>query len=94
MSKDDFSIKAGIVVEVWMLVRDNDAWAEIIKYGDLGFPLAYAYKAKLATLEPSGKKVVAEVYDIIIESLGIENKEYEDFEAMLDQKIADQETEE
>ena len=89
---DEFARKAAIVAEVWMICRDNDAWSEIIKYGDLGFPLGYAHKAKLATLQPSGKKTVVEIYDVIVESLGIEDKEYEDFEAMLDQKIADQES--
>ena len=83
--------KAKIVAECWMLTRDVDTWAEIIKYGDLGFPLAYAHTAKLVTLEKQGVIAVLEVYNIILESLEVDpDKQYEDFEAVLDQRIEDQ----
>lgn len=83
--------KAKIVAECWMLTRDVDTWAEIIKYGDLGFPLAYAHNAKLATLQKQGVISVLEVYNIILESLEVDpDKQYKDFEAVLDQRIEDQ----
>lgn len=83
--------KAKIVAECWMLTRDVDTWAEIIKYGDLGFPLAYAHTAKLVRLEKPGVISVLEVYNIILESLEVDpDKQYEDFEAVLDQRIEDQ----
>jgi len=83
--------KAKIVAECWMLTRDVDAWEEILKYGDLGFPLAYAYNSKLVNLNKEGVMPILEIYSIICESLEIDpDKRYEDFEAMLDQRIKDQ----
>ena len=83
--------KAKIVAEAWMLTRDVEAWKEILKYGDLGFPLAYAYNAKLVNLNKEGIMPILEVYSIICESLEIDpDKRYENFEALLDQRIEDQ----
>jgi len=91
MKTMEFDDKAQITAEAWMLVRDSEVWDEIVQYGDLGFPLAYAHVAELATLDEDGKKLVLDVYDIIVKSLEIPDEYYEDFEAMLDVRIAMQE---
>ena len=93
--KTEFDRKAKIAAQCWMLTREVETWAEIIKYGDIGFPLAYAHTAGLVEVNKKGAVPVLEVYDIIVESLDIDpDKEYEDFEAMLDQRIEDQDADE
>ena len=89
MKKMEFDDKARVTAEAWMLVRESDVWDEIVQYGDLGFPLAYAHIAELADVSDDGKKLVLDIYDIIVKSLEIpEDDYYEDFEAMLDVRIA------
>lgn len=84
----NFDKKAQIVSEAWMLIRKSGEWDEIVKYGDVGFPLAYAHDNELATIKEGGKKYVLEMYDLIANVLQIPNdEEYEDFEAMLDKNI-------
>ncbi len=83
----NFDDKAAIVSECWMVVRRQDAWGELIEYGDLGFPLAYAYVTKAVTLEDQGRLYVEEVYDVILASLNIPDEEYVDFEALLDKHL-------
>lgn len=84
----DFDTKAEIVAECWMIVRDQEAWQELLKYGDLGFPLAYSHVNKIATLEEKGTGFVEDVYTVMVATLGIPDEEYADFEAMLDKNIA------
>ena len=92
MKTMEFDDKARVTAEAWMLVRDSEVWDEIVQYGDLGFPLAYAHIAELAELDDDGKKLVLDIYDIIVKSLEVpEDDFYEDFEAMLDVRIAMQE---
>ena len=87
----EFDRKAKIVAECWMLTRNVDTWKEIIAYGDIGFPLAYAHQTGLVEVTKKGLVPVLEVYDIIIESLEVDpDTRYEDFEAVLDQRIEDQ----
>ena len=91
MKTMEFDNKARVTAEAWMLVRDSEVWDEIVQYGDLGFPLAYAHVANLAKLDDEGKKLVLDVYDIIVKSLEVPDEYYKDFEAMLDVRIAMQE---
>lgn len=83
----NFDDKASIVAECWMIVRKQEAWQQLMEYGDLGFPLAYAYVNKAVSLEDTGVTFVEEVYDVMLASLGIPDEEYVDFEALLDKHI-------
>lgn len=83
----DFDTKADIVAECWMIARDEEAWKPLFKYGDLGFPLAYAHNHKFVELQEKGTAFVEEVYAVMIDTLGVPDEEYEDFEAVLDKHI-------
>ncbi len=84
----EFDRVANIVSECWMTTREIDEWKEIHKYLDLGFPLSYSHVNNFATLSENGQRLVEEGYAIIRDSLGIDDKEYDNFEAMLDENIA------
>lgn len=80
--------KAHVVGDAWMLIRKSSEWDEVVKYGDVGFPLAYAVDNDLASIEDRGEKYIEEVYDLLINILQIpEDEFYENFEAMLDRNI-------
>lgn len=89
----EFDTKASIVAEAWLVIREVEQWNDVAKYADLGFPLAYAHENGFATLSKQGQVLVEETYSIIRDTLGIEDIDYEDFEAMLDANIAMQEAE-
>ena len=93
MKQMEFEDKARVVAECWMVVRDHEVWDEIVNYGDLGFPLAYSHIAELSELTDDGKKLVVDVYDIILKSLEVEDQFYRTFEDVLDAKIAIQDAE-
>lgn len=83
--------KTAIVAECWLVTRNHDAWQELIKYGDIGFPLAYAVNENIATVDQRGENFIEELYDLIAATLDIDSAwPYEDFEAMLDENIAKQ----
>lgn len=85
----NFDTKVDIVAECWMVTRNVEAWKELLTYGDIGFPLAYAYKTDLVELKSDKAKVyIEELYEIIAKTLDIDvDAEYNDFEDMLDANI-------
>lgn len=84
----DFKKKASIVSECWLATRTHHAWEELIKYGDLGFPLAYAVNDNMATVDSRGEAFIEELYSLIVTTLDIDPEaEYENFENMLDANI-------
>lgn len=87
----DFETKCSIVSECWLVTRNHEAWKELLNYGDLGFPLAYAVTENIATVDERGKGFIEELYSLIVATLDIDDTEYADFEAMLDANIAQQE---
>lgn len=83
----DFDTKAAIVSECWMVVRKQEAWSQLLEFGDLGFPLAYAHDNKLVVLEDKGRGFVEEIYTVMVASLDIPDEDYADFEALLDKHL-------
>ena len=74
--------KERIVSEAWFPIMAHEAWSDVLKYGDLGFPLAYASQRGIATLTKEAQKFVEEVYAVLIQSLDIPDAEYTDFAEM------------
>jgi hypothetical protein len=81
----DFQTKCNVVTGCWLSVREEDSWASVMKYGDIGFPLAYAHAFGLAVLTPDGEEFVSEVYEVIKVALGV-NEDLSDFSSMLDNR--------
>lgn len=86
----DFETKCNIVAECWLITRNHESWQELLKYGDIGFPLAYAVKENIATVDERGENFIEELYSLLVSTLDIPDVEYADFEAMLDANIAQQ----
>lgn len=86
----DFKTKAEIAAECWMATRKHESWKELLSYGDIGFPLAYSVTEGLATVTPLGKNYIEEIYDLILQTLQLEEDDgpFVDFESMLDANIA------
>jgi len=67
----DYPAKQRIVSQCWLAVKEDPNWKDIVKYNDLGMPLAYAAEAGLAELDDIAKAFVDEAYGVIIEVLQI-----------------------
>lgn len=90
----DFETKADVVAQCWLVVRNSDDphWQELVTYGDIGFPLAYAYDQGFVTeLSRSGIAEVEDLYTLILKTLMLDpDSEFASFDAMLDENIARQ----
>lgn len=71
-----FENKISILSELWMNYRDDDNLEDFIKYNDLGLPLAYILYNEIAIQAPESGMYIDETYDLFIQSLGVEDKEY------------------
>lgn len=83
--------KEKVVSEAWFAVMANEAWGDILKYGDLGFPLAYAAQNDLVEVNKTGQDYITEVYGVLLQSLGLPDVEYGSFTEMNEAAIQLQE---
>lgn len=76
--------KIEILSEVWMKYRDEDAFAEFVEYNDIGLPLAYFITAEIVNPTPRADLYISETFDMLLASLELEDKGFENLEQMLD----------
>ena len=79
------SNKAGILAELWMNYRDDKDLADFIEYNDIGLPLAYFVYNELVEPTAQAEMYVEETYHLLVFSLGIEDREYENLDEMLNE---------
>jgi len=68
-----FSDVAIILSELWMDYRDEEALKELIGYGDLAFPLAYAISEGIVESTPLAEQYIYEVWNLLLGLLEIED---------------------
>lgn len=62
-----------IVADAWLAMRDSDNWQQLVRYGDVGFPLGYAVSQGFAVCTPQGAASIDEMYQLIVTKLGVLN---------------------
>ncbi len=77
-------MKIKILSELWMTYRDEEAFAEFVEYNDIGLPLAYFIASEIVEPSPRADLYLAETFDMLLASLELEDKGFEDLEEMLD----------
>lgn len=77
--------RAGILAELWMNYRENPDLADFVEYNDLGLPLAYFIYNELVIPTEQAEMYVDETYNLLVYSLGIEDKEYNNLDEMLEE---------
>lgn len=85
MAINSFENKLGILAELWMNYRDDQDLRDFIEYNDLGLPLAYFIYNELVEPKGPAEMYVEETYDLLIKSLGVEDKEYETLDLLLNE---------
>jgi hypothetical protein len=53
--------------------REEEAFAELLQYGDLAFPLAFAVNESVADSNPEIQEYIEEVWLMLLEQLKIED---------------------
>lgn len=86
--KTSFSNKCGILGELWLSYRDEEAFKDFVEYNDLGLPLAYAISEDL--IEPSEKAetLISESFFLLLEMLKIEDTGFESIDELLDKSAS------
>lgn len=68
-----FSDVSLILSELWMDYREEEFLQELITYGDLAFPLAYAISEGIVEPTPLAEQYIYEVWNLLLGSLEIED---------------------
>lgn len=89
----NYKDKERIVSQAWFVIMANDEWKDVAKFGDIGFPLAYAAQQGIVTMKPDAKVFVEEVYGILLQSFDIPDEDYESFSQMNEKAIEVRENE-
>jgi hypothetical protein len=69
-----FSKKCGILADLWLNHRDEIVLKDFIEYNDIGIPLAYAVAEELAKPTEIGIRYVEETYDLLLQSLDVDDE--------------------
>jgi hypothetical protein len=91
----NFENKCRILSDLWIHNKDEDKEEdfveeydlyELIRYGDLGLPLAHFVHHDLVILNEESTKLINETYDILVEFLDLDaNEDFETFQQMINE---------
>ena len=88
---NSFDNQTSILAELWMNYRDDDELEDFIAYNDIGLPLAYLLHNEIVLPTDLSNNYIEETYSLLINSLGVEDKEYESLDELLGSTPSDQE---
>jgi hypothetical protein len=78
-----FDNKISILAELWMNYRDDEDLQDFVEYNDLGLPLAYFLMNEIVAPSQLAAVYIDETYNLLIASLGVEDKEWESLDELL-----------
>lgn len=81
--------RAEILANIWMEYRDTGDFDDLIAYGDLGFPLAYAITYEIVQATDQTTALINELFDLFLESIDVEDEDFDSLEEILDTKLED-----
>jgi hypothetical protein len=81
----EFETKCAILSDLWINYKEDEALEDFVTYNDLGLPLAYFINTDLVKPNEEAFPYIDETYDLLVESLGLdENEEFSSLAEMLD----------
>jgi hypothetical protein len=78
-----FENKANILADLWIDYRFEVSMKDFVEYNDLGLPLAYAVANGLATANNIGENFISETFNLLLESLDVEDTGFESLSEIL-----------
>jgi hypothetical protein len=70
-----YSNRVSILAEFWLDLRDD--YEELIAYGDLGFPLAYAISEGIVESTPLAEEYINEIWELLLGTLRVEDSGFD-----------------
>ena len=81
----EFETKCLILSDLWINYKNDEALEDFVEYNDLGLPLAYFINTELVKPNEEAFPYIDETYDLLVESLGLdENEEFSSLAEMLE----------
>jgi hypothetical protein len=68
-----FSNKVKILAELWNNHREDPEYTDLIEYGDLGFPLAFAFYNEIAKPTELAEKYIDELWGYLLAGFDLED---------------------
>ena len=85
------SNKAHILADLWLNYRDDEEFLDFVEYNDLGLPLAYMVSNSIVETNPRAEQFIEETFDLLLSGMGIEDKDFESLDELLDIDLIDPE---
>lgn len=70
----DFQTRCNILADLWANYKDSEAMEDFMEFNDLGLPLAYMVSEDLAKATEGGMRFIDETFDMLLESVDIEDE--------------------
>jgi hypothetical protein len=80
----DYNAKCEILADVWMEYRDEEAFAELIEFADLGFPLAYAVANGIAENNELIEDLVNGTWELLLKLLKVNDSGFDNITQLFD----------
>jgi len=69
--KQDNQIR--VVAQAYLNIKQEDAWTEVLNYGDLGFVIAFIQNNGMEDMSPSSLSYAYSVYQVLLESMAVDD---------------------
>jgi hypothetical protein len=79
----DFSNVCDILGELYSQYAEEKEFKDFIQFNDLGLPLAYMVRERLATPSDDGVRYVMETWELFLHSLGAEDTGFANLDELL-----------
>lgn len=73
-----------ILSTLWIESRDEEDFAELFEFADLGFPLAYAIDNGIVESTTHTEKLIQETFALLLETLEVEDTGFDSAEELLE----------
>lgn len=88
--KTPYSDICTILGDLWLDYRGDDAFSDFIDYNDIGLPLAYCIAEGVVSNAPLAEQYIMETWELLLESLGVEDTGYESLEDLLESAVEEE----
>lgn len=80
----DFSSVCEILGELYANYKEDTDFKDFIEFNDLGLPLAYMVREKLATPSDDGSRYIMETWELFLNGLGVKDTGFSSLNHLLD----------
>ena len=78
-----YETRIKILADIWYNYRDDDDMRQFIEYNDIGLPLAWLISSDIVSSTDRAAKYINDSFQLLLDVLEAEDKEYQDFAQML-----------